>query len=151
MIYHDIIVLGGGASGLMAAITAKDFGADVAIIEGTDRVGRKILATGNGRCNISNSTIKFPFNQYHSNNKNFFNSVLSQFGVEETKNFFYSLGLPFVELQNGKLYPQSLQSSSVVDIFRFAIEDRCIPVYNSFKVKNIFATSSFNFSRIVFI
>ena len=140
MIYHDIIILGGGASGLMAAITAKDFGADVAIIEGTDRGGRKILATGNGRCNISNSTIKFPFNQYHSNNKNFFNSVLSQFGVEETKNFFYSLGLPFVELQNGKLYPQSLQSSSVVDIFRFAIQDRGIPVYNSFKVKNISTT-----------
>lgn len=137
MIYHDVIVLGGGASGLMAAISAKDFGADVAIVEGTDRVGKKILATGNGRCNITNSTIKFPFNQYHSNNDGFFNSVLSSFGVKETEDFFYSLGLPFVELQNGKMYPQSLQSSSVVDILRLALEDRNIPVYNSFKVKKI--------------
>lgn len=61
MIYHDLIVLGGGASGLIAAITAKDLGMDVAIVEGTDRIGKKLLTTGNGRCNISNSSIKPPF------------------------------------------------------------------------------------------
>ena len=59
MIYHDIIIVGGGASGLMAAIIAKDLGKDVAIIEATDRIGKKILTTGNGRCNISNSIYFF--------------------------------------------------------------------------------------------
>ena len=49
MIYHDLIVVGGGASGMIAAIAAKDFGLDVAIVEGTDRIGKKILTTGNGR------------------------------------------------------------------------------------------------------
>ena len=66
MIYHDLIIVGGGASGLMAAITAKDFGIDVAIVEGTDRIGKKIFATGNGRCNISNNSINLPFNNFHS-------------------------------------------------------------------------------------
>ena len=59
MIYHDLIIIGGGASGLMAAIVAKDFGIDVAIIEGNDRIGKKILVTGNGRCNITNNNITF--------------------------------------------------------------------------------------------
>ena len=61
MIYHDLIVVGGGASGLTAAIIAKDFGIDVAIVEGTDRIGKKILTTGNGRCNISNNRISYPY------------------------------------------------------------------------------------------
>ncbi len=137
MIHHDLIIIGGGASGLMAAITAKDFGLDVAIIEGTDRIGKKILTTGNGRCNISNRTISFPFLSYHSENSGFFSKTLSSFGVEDTENFFLSLGLPIVELKNGKMYPKSLQASSVVDILRFAIEDRCIPLYTDFKVKDI--------------
>ncbi|GFZ33365.1 flavoprotein [Clostridium zeae] len=136
-IHHDIVVIGGGASGLLAAITAKDYGADVAIIEGTDRVCKKILTTGNGRCNISNSLIGFPFENYHSENPNFFSYSLNNFSVEDTKNLFLLLGLPIVELEKGKMYPQSLQASSVVDILRFAIEDRNIPVYNSFKVKKI--------------
>ena len=72
MIYHDIIIVGGGASGLMAAIIAKDLGKDVAIIEATDRIGKKILTTGNGRCNISNSRISFPYDTYHSSNKDFY-------------------------------------------------------------------------------
>ena len=137
MKYHDLIVLGGGASGLTAAITAKDFGADVAVIEGTDRIGKKILTTGNGRCNISNKTITFPFSNFHSSQNNFFNNVLSSFCVNDTEIFFKTLGLPLIELENSKLYPQSLQASSVVDIFRFTLQDKDIPLYHSFKIKKI--------------
>lgn len=137
MIYHDLVILGGGASGLTAAISAKNYNVDVAIIEGTDRVGKKILTTGNGRCNISNSSISAPFYQYHSNNDGFYDNVLSSFSVSDTSDFLYSLGLPLTTLPNGKIYPQSLQSSSVVDIMRLSLEDRNIPVYNSFKVKKI--------------
>lgn len=137
MIYHDLIVVGGGASGMMAAVAAKDFGLDVAIVEGTDRVGKKILMTGNGRCNVTNSTIAYPFDTYHSENDKFYQDVLANFSVEDTKAFFLNLGLPIVELQKGKCYPKSLQASSVVDIFRLALEERCVPIYNSFKVKNI--------------
>lgn len=137
MIYHDVVILGGGASGLTAAITAKDFGLDVAIVEGTDRIGKKILTTGNGRCNITNSLIGFPFSNFHSSNAGFFIKTLSRFSVEDTKAFFLNLGLPIIELEKGKSYPQSLQASSVVDILKMSLEEREIPVYSSYKVKSI--------------
>ncbi|WP_326512213.1 NAD(P)/FAD-dependent oxidoreductase [Clostridium intestinale] len=143
MIHHNMLVVGGGASGLMSAILLKDFGLDVAIVEGTDRVGKKILTTGNGRCNISNNNIDYPFSGYYSDTENFFIEALNKFSVEDTLNFFSFLGLPIVELEKGKLYPQSLQASSVVDIFRLALEDRKIPVYNSCKIKSIHKRKKF--------
>ena len=108
MIHHELLIVGGGAAGLMAAVTAKDFGIDVAILEATDRIGKKILATGNGRCNISNISIAEPFINYHSNNDNFYYETLKSFSVNDTLDFFLSLGLPIIELQSSKLYPQSL-------------------------------------------
>lgn len=146
MIYHDLIIVGGGASGLMSAILAKDLGLDVAIIEGTDRVGKKILTTGNGRCNISNSSICYPFKNYHSSNDGFFIDALNSFSIEDTRNFFLSIGLPIIELENKKLYPQSLQASSVVDILRLALEDRNIPLYTNCKVKTIHKKKTFKLS-----
>lgn len=146
MIHHKLLIVGGGAAGLMAAVTAKDFGIDVAILEGTDRIGKKILATGNGRCNISNISIAEPFVNFHSNNDNFFYDTLKSFSVRDTIDFFLSLGLPIVELQSSKLYPQSLQASSVVDIFKLALEDRNIPVYTNCKVKDIHKDKIFKLS-----
>lgn len=144
--HHDLIIVGGGASGLIAAITAKDFGIDVAIVEGTDRIGKKILTTGNGRCNISNNCIKPPFINYHSSNNNFQFTALDKFSLEDTKNFFLSLGLPIVALPTGKLYPQSLQASSVVDILKMAMEDRNIPLYTNCKIKDIHSGKKFKLS-----
>ena len=143
MIYHDCLIIGGGASGTMAALVAKDLGKDVAIIEGTDRIGKKILTTGNGRCNISNINITSPFTNYNSENNNFFNYCLENFSVENTKNLFLTLGLPIIELENGKLYPQSLQASSVVDILKLSLEEKEIPVYNNCKVKTIHRKKGF--------
>ena len=144
--HHDLIIIGGGASGLTAAIAAKDFGIDVAIVEGTDRIGKKILTTGNGRCNISNNCIKPPFVNYHSSNPNFKFSALDKFSLNDTKDFFLSLGLPIVALPSGKLYPQSLQASSVVDILKMSIEDRCIPLYTGCKIKDIHKGKVFKLS-----
>lgn len=132
--YHELIILGGGASGITASIISKDMGTDVAILESNDRIGKKILTTGNGRCNISNENISSC--KYYSNN-NFYKFILSQFTVQDTKNFFNSLGLPLITLNEGKIYPMSLQASSVLDILRLAIEDRQIPIYFNNKVKNI--------------
>lgn len=134
-LFHKIIVIGGGASGMMAAITSKDMGCEVAILEGNDRIGKKILSTGNGRCNITNENCAK--NRYHSENPNFFDTVLNSFTPSDTVDFFSSLGLPIVTLEEGKMYPMSLQSSSVLDILRYALEDRGIPVYTNEKVKKI--------------
>ncbi|EJO5348146.1 NAD(P)/FAD-dependent oxidoreductase [Clostridium botulinum] len=133
--YHEIIVLGGGASGITASIISKDMGSDIAILESNNRIGKKILTTGNGRCNISNENISSC--KYYSNNTDFYKFILSKFNLEDTKNFFTSLGLPLITLNEGKIYPMSLQASSVLDILRLAIKDRCIPIYFDSKVKNI--------------
>lgn len=146
MIYHDILVIGGGASGIIAALTAKDLGKDVAIIEGTSRIGNKILTTGNGRCNISNSNIKYPYETYNSCNSGFFIDCLNKYSTDYTKNIFLSLGLPLTELENGKLYPKSLQASSVVDILRLSLEEKNIPIYTDCKVKDIHKNKNFKLS-----
>jgi predicted Rossmann fold flavoprotein len=132
---HDIIVIGGGASGIIAAITAKDLGKDVAILESNDRIGKKILTTGNGRCNISNKCLDY--SRYHSTNNNFFHFTLNAFDYKETEMLFNALGLPLIELDDGKVYPMSLQASSVLDILRSAVSERDIAVYLNNKVKKI--------------
>jgi predicted Rossmann fold flavoprotein len=140
---HTLIIIGGGASGLASAILAKDRGVDVAIIEGKERIGKKILTTGNGRCNISNKNVdlmeQLDRNFYHSRScdDNSYLSILKKFSVNDTIDFFNSMGLPLTTLDNGKMYPLSLQASSVVDILRLAIEDRNIPVYTNNKASDI--------------
>lgn len=133
--HYDIIVVGAGASGIMTAITSKDRGLQVAILEGNNRIGKKILTTGNGRCNITNkySDIK----NYHSLNNSFPKNVLNKFAVNDTINFFKSIGLPLIELEEGKLFPLSLQASSVLDILRFALEERNIPVHLDTKINKV--------------
>lgn len=140
MNHHDVIIIGGGASGVMCAIACKDFGLDVVLLEGTDRICKKVLTTGNGRCNITNSSIKEPFLSYHSKNNDFFTDTLKNFSVNDTINFFSILGLPLIELENGKMYPRSLQASSVIDIFRMALDDKEIPLYLNHKVNSIIKT-----------
>jgi hypothetical protein len=139
LLFHEIIVVGGGASGIMAAITAKDSGKDIAILEGSNRIGTKILTTGNGRCNITNSNISY--SRYHSQNPEFFKYALDKFSSKDTIDFFYSLGLPITTLEDDKMYPLSLQASSVLDIFRIALEDRNIPVYLNTRVTSIKSSS----------
>jgi predicted Rossmann fold flavoprotein len=134
-LFHDILIIGGGASGLIAAITSKDMGKDVALIEGSDRIGKKLLSTGNGRCNITNTDLSF--SRYHSENPSFPHSILNNFGYNETESFFSLIGLPLTTLEEGKVFPLSLQASSVLDIFRFSLEERSIPVYLNSKVKKI--------------
>lgn len=133
--FHDILVIGGGAAGIAAAIASMDMGKDTAILEGSDRIGKKLLATGNGRCNISNNDLS-P-DRYHSENSSFPNKILDCFGYKETMDFFSLLGLPLVALEGGKVYPMSLQASSVIDIFRLALDEREIPLYLNSKVKEI--------------
>lgn len=142
--HHELIIIGAGASGLMAAVTARDLGIDAAIIESNDRVGKKVLTTGNGRCNITNlSTVTGAdeavalSHKYHSSQADFPLPVLQQFGVRQTVDFFDALGLPLVSIENGRMYPMSLQAASVLDIFRIALEDRNVPIYFKTKVMDV--------------
>ena len=112
---QDILIIGGGASGLAAAILATRKGAKVTILEHMDRVGKKILSTGNGRCNLTN--LKMDASCYRSENPSFPMEVIGGFGVEETLEFFRTLGIE-PKSRNGYIYPASDQASSVLDGLR---------------------------------
>ena len=116
---NKVIVIGGGAAGMMAAIVAKRNGASVTLLERNDRVGKKLLATGNGRCNYTNLNISI--NNYHGLNKSFALDALNEFTMERTIEFFEGLGITPVDEDNGKVYPLSFQSSSMLDVFRYEL------------------------------
>ena len=132
---HDVIIVGGGASGIIAAINAKNLGLDVAIIESNNRIAKKLLTTGNGRCNITNENITL--DRYHSENKSFFKTILSKFTVDKIEEFFKTIGIYLTTLESGKMYPMSLQASSVIDVLKSSLEEREIPIYLETKVKDI--------------
>lgn len=113
----DVTVIGAGASGLMAAVWAARHGARTILIEQNARVGKKLLVTGNGRCNLSNQNISE--SNFHGNPA-FAVGILSRFGLNETLNFFRESGLEIATDEAGKLFPHSLQASSVLDVLRFA-------------------------------
>ncbi len=116
----QVAVIGGGASGLAAAIAAAQIGAAVTIYEKGPRVGKKLLATGNGRCNISNRFCSL--DRYHGENVEFIRPAMEKFDLESTKKFFEGMGLMLTELEEGKLYPRPLQASAVLDVLRMEAE-----------------------------
>ena len=111
----DVAVIGGGASGLVAAISAARNGAKTIIIEHMDRVGKKILVTGNGKCNYTNAVQGDSC--YRGENPAFVVPVFKQFGVADTVAFFEELGI-YPKIKNGYYYPSSEQAASVLDVLR---------------------------------
>ena len=132
----EIIIIGGGASGMAAAIEAsRNPECHVRILERQNRVGRKLLATGNGRCNLSNANAG-PLS-YHGAENNFAAYALERLSFENTMDFFHRLGLLTVQEESGRVYPWSDQAGSVVDVLRFALEKPNIELLTGFEVKKV--------------
>ena len=113
----NVIVLGGGAAGLAAAIAAASCGDRVTVLERMDRVGKKLLATGNGRCNLMNTgSLRYPGGAPLAE------AVLARCGVKEQTAFWRELGLCLREEESGRVYPASGQASTVLDALRFGLE-----------------------------
>lgn len=110
---YDVIVVGAGASGLIAAIAAAEKGCSVLIIEQKDKAGKKILATGNGKCNFTNM-YQAP-DCYRSDDSTFAMKVLSNFDNKRTLEFFKRLGIVPMN-RNGYIYPNSEQANSIVEV-----------------------------------
>ena len=116
-----VLIIGGGASGMMAALSAaQDPRNTVTILERQSRVGKKLMATGNGRCNLTNENLT-PAN-YHGAQPDFILPALREFDVKKALDFFHALGLLTVTEPSGRVYPLSDQANSVVDVLRFALE-----------------------------
>ena len=134
-INKQVIVVGGGAAGMIAAISARRLGADVTILEKNPRVGKKILATGNGRCNFTN--INADVTYYHGNNPKFTYSALSNFTVDDTIRFFEKLGIAHKIEDFGKAFPMSDQASSVLDVLLYELNDLGVNIVCDANVKDI--------------
>lgn len=119
---------------MMAAIQSARLGADVTIYEKNDRVGKKILSTGNGKCNFSNE--KMSSDCYYGSGTALVEKIYRIFGVKETKEFFASLGMQIKE-KGGYLYPASGQASTVLDILRYELEKLSVMVHTERQVIGI--------------
>lgn len=116
-----VLVIGGGAAGMMAALTAAENGHAVTLLERQGRVGRKLMATGNGRCNLTNHHVSPA--HYHGETPDFCRHALAAFDVGSTLLYFAGLGLLTTAEDSGRVYPFSNMAGSVLDVLRFALEN----------------------------
>ncbi|MBR3106319.1 MAG: aminoacetone oxidase family FAD-binding enzyme [Clostridia bacterium] len=114
---NDVMIIGGGAAGLTAALSASKQGAKTVVLEAAPRVGRKILASGNGRCNLANASAL----RYNGDTA-LAEAVLTACPVERVLRFFRGLGLMTVEEAGGRIYPACGQAAAVLDVLRLALE-----------------------------
>jgi len=120
-----VAVIGGGAAGLMAAVAAARAGATVTLFEANDRVGRKLLATGNGRCNLTN--VGAGPADYHGA-RALVEAVLPGFGPADAVAFFEAEGLATVVEDRGRVFPRCGQASAALDVLRFALDEAGVEV-----------------------
>lgn len=129
-------IIGGGASGMAAALAASDNpNVDVVIFERQARLGRKLLATGNGRCNLSN--LNAVSGGYHGEDAAFVQHALTIHDPDSTLAWFQNLGLFTVAEESGRVYPYSDQANSVVDVLRLALNRPNVCLHIGFEVRKI--------------
>ena len=131
---RHVAVIGGGAAGMIAAITSAREGARVTILEHKERIGKKILSTGNGRCNFTN-TYQTPA-CYRSDNRDFAWNIIQKFNVEKTISFFKELGI-YPKDRNGYLYPYSDQAAAILEVLQIEVAKLDICVMTEINVLDI--------------
>lgn len=129
----NICIIGGGAAGIAAAITASKCGGHVTLLDHMPRIAKKLLLTGSGKCNITNQDMNL--NHFHGNEA-FIREVFNKCPVSETLNFLNDCGI-ILKNRNGYYYPYSEQASSVVDAFRFALRDLGVFVKTEVSITSI--------------
>lgn len=129
-----VIIIGGGASGLVAGIAAARQGAEAVILEHMDRVGKKILSTGNGRCNMTN--LAMDESCYRCSRPDFPMKVIDRFSVWDTLTFFDELGI-MAKSKNGYIYPNSEQAAAVLDALRLEVERLGVRVVTGCHVRRL--------------
>ncbi|MBO4854685.1 MAG: aminoacetone oxidase family FAD-binding enzyme [Oscillospiraceae bacterium] len=132
-----VTVIGGGAAGMVAALTAARRGHRVLLLERQSRVGRKLLSTGNGRCNLTNHRADTEPTHYHGADPAFVLPALRRFGVADTLRWFSELGLMTAEEPDGRIYPRSNMAGSVLDVLRYALDREKIELHTGCAAEHI--------------
>lgn len=127
-------VVGGGASGMMAAITAARQGAWVTLLEGSGRLGQKLLSTGNGKCNLGNR--KLDVTEYYTSQSQRMEAFLRRFDTDDAISFFQGIGVLLKE-KNGYLYPACEQAAVVQDALRYELRSLHVEVLTEWKAESI--------------
>lgn len=132
---YDVLIIGGGAAGLAAAVSARKENSKIKIgvVEKSDRVAKKIHATGNGRCNYTNMDIK---SDYFYGDKLFIENVLTRFGTDEALLFFSDLGI-MNRVEDNRVYPNSNQASAVADCLRLYLNENGVDFITDTPVSDI--------------
>ncbi len=143
MAHRDIIIIGGGASGMMCAIKAKEKHPDksVTIIEKQNRIGRKLLSTGNGRCNLYNTDCNNS-ERYHGSFKDNLQTFFKACSLEKISAEFSKLGLSTEADNEGRVYPFSNHAASVLDVLRFKLDELGVEIICDSKVNSVIKTEN---------
>lgn len=129
MSQYDVLVVGGGTSGMMAAISAAEHGANVAVVEKNKMLGRKLLVTGNGRCNVTNNRDKEEIIAHIPGNGRFLYSAFYQYDNYDIMNFFRSKGIALKEEDHGRMFPTTDKSRTIVGALQSIMEDLQVDLY----------------------
>ena len=133
---NKVIIIGGGAAGLFAAISAADNGSDVIIFEKNDRCGKKLRITGKGRCNVTNDCSTEEFLQNVPSNSRFLYSALSALSTQDVKDFFESEGVPLKTERGKRVFPVSDKAQDIVSALVSACRNRGVKIINE-KVRSL--------------
>ena len=122
MIGHPVVVIGGGAAGMMAALTAGSFGEEVTLLEPNAKLGRKLYITGKGRCNLTNNTTPEGVLNHVTRNSKFLYSAVTRFPPAAVMEFFETLGVPLKTERGGRVFPCSDKAADIIDALFFALK-----------------------------
>src|SRR4051794_35743953 len=134
---YDVIVIGGGPSGFIAALSAREKGAKVLLIDKGDKLGRKLAISGGGRCNVTNRLPIEEIIKHIPGNGKFLYSAFSIFSNEDIIRFFENLGIGLKEEDHGRMFPVSNKAKSVVDALLIHLEKLDVKVFKNSPVVDV--------------
>lgn len=128
---RELVVIGGGAAGMMAALAAKERGASVTLLEPNEKLGRKLYITGKGRCNLTNDCMPEDVLRSVPHNSRFLYSAVHHFPPSQVKAYFEALGIPLKTERGGRVFPQSDKAADVIDALFFSLQRKRVRVVKS--------------------
>jgi len=132
-----VLIIGGGAAGLMAAVTSAEYGNDVTILEKMETLGKKLLITGKGRCNITNSAQMDEFMKNIPQNSKFLYSAFNQFNNEDIVNFLKKQGVATKVERGGRIFPASDKAGDVLNAFIKKLKEKNVKIKTNFRATKI--------------